>query len=35
MCTIEISEEKKEKLNERVKKATKESKSHMQILKML
>ena len=28
MCTIEISEEKKEKLNERVKKATKKDKTH-------
>jgi hypothetical protein len=33
--TLEISEEKKEELNERAKKATKESKSHTQILKML
>jgi len=33
--TLEISKEKKEEINERVKKATKESKSHMQILKML
>ena len=32
--TLEVSEEKKEELNERVKKATKKSKSHMQILKM-
>jgi len=33
--TLEVSEEKKEELNERVKKATKKSKSHTQILKML
>lgn len=35
MCTVEISEEKKEKLNERIKKATKKDKSHTQTLKML
>ena len=33
--TLEISKEKKEELNEQAKKATKKSKSHMQILKML
>jgi len=33
--TLEISKEKKEELNKRAKKATKKSKSHMQILKML
>ncbi len=33
--TLEIAEEKKEELNERAKKATKKSKSHTQILKML
>ncbi len=33
MCQIEISEEKKEKLNERVKNATKKDKTHT--LKML
>ncbi len=32
--TLEISKEKKEEFNERAKKATKKSKSHMQILKM-
>jgi len=33
--TLEISEEKKEELNERTKKTTKEDTSHTQMLKML
>jgi len=34
MCQVKISEEKKEELNNRVKKATKKGKSHTQTLKM-
>ncbi len=35
MCQVKIPEEKKETLNERVKKATKKDKGHTQTLKML
>ncbi len=35
MCKVEISEEKKEELNKRVKTATKKGNNHTQILKML